>query len=115
MKISAILTAGVVAITSLIGSVSAEAGCSMSQNAATKFWEIKISDVDDPPAVCHLLWESLKRWPGCTVQKPNGCGAPFGGNEVYMWFATTIVCSSGMIKSSYWHATHNRYGAIKSC
>ncbi|KAF9871456.1 hypothetical protein CkaCkLH20_11103 [Colletotrichum karsti] len=116
MKLSTLLTSTTALLaTNLVGTAHAGAACMSSNKAGTKFWEINIDDVDDVKAVCGLLWDNLARWPGCTVNRPNGCGSPFGGNNVYMYFSTSLVCNKGMVKSAFWHATHNRYGSISSC
>ncbi|KAL0936154.1 uncharacterized protein CTRU02_208369 [Colletotrichum truncatum] len=113
MKLHAIYTTCIVVLSYLVCRASADVSCKQTGRLGSKYWEIKISEVENPAALCGRLWDGLAAWPACNVFRPNGCGTPFGNNDVYLYFTTTIICNRGMVASAFWHATYNRYGPIK--
>ncbi|TEA12008.1 hypothetical protein C8034_v006841 [Colletotrichum sidae] len=112
MKFQALLAAFLVTLAGLVSTVLADAACIRSANGGSVFWEIKIDRVPDVGKVCHYLWQGLRRHIACVVTQPNGCDSPFDGDELYMYFTTSLVCNTGMVESAFWHATSNDYGPV---
>lgn len=65
----------------------------------------------DVPNVCHHLWKELKKHKLCQVINPHGCYE--GDNRSLQWhFGAPTLCRSGMIRSAFWEATKNQFGAL---
>ncbi|PVH93597.1 hypothetical protein DM02DRAFT_695445 [Periconia macrospinosa] len=75
-------------------------------------YAINAQGVDDVPKVCGDLWSNLRRFHDCI-----GVGVPScekrGNNELVWNFSNGSGCNMGMVESTWWEATQNRYGAIK--
>src|ERR1051326_5418482 len=72
-------------------------------------YTITASGVDDIPGVCGGLWDNLKRFSSC-VASSTYCG---GDNGNLKWqFTASLFCNGGMVESTWWEATHNKFGEI---
>ncbi|KAF6824607.1 hypothetical protein CMUS01_10159 [Colletotrichum musicola] len=113
MQFRALITFLAVALLGLATTASAASSCKRNAQGGGIFWEIKIDEVEDLGATCHLLWQGLRRHAGCTVLQPNGCGTALLGRKLYMYFTTSLVCSRGNVESAFFHATSNIFGPVR--
>jgi hypothetical protein len=91
---------------------AAAASCDITYYFTHLDYTAKASGVSNIPGVCGGLWSNLKRFGSCTVTRPS-CGADSKGDLVWK-FSVPIGCEPGMIHSSWWEATKNKWGGI-SC
>ena len=98
----------------LAGTSYAGASCRRRDDNAGFVYTIQADNVDDISGICGGLWDNLKRFwgAGCHAYGPT-CGARGPGNPLYWEFGALRGCNTGMIESTWWEATRNRFGAIK--
>lgn len=75
------------------------------------YWEIKATGVEDVPGVCGGLWDNLKRFPACIVVHDASCRDE-GSGRLRWYFGIDAGCNNGMVQSTWWEATKNKYGAV---
>ena len=96
-------------VAALSGSASA-ASCVRQRNALYTYI-INADGVDNISGICGSLWDNLKRFPAC-VASATSCGPVGPGNPLQWKFNVGLGCNSGMVESTWWEATHNRFGSI---
>lgn len=117
MKLSALLTASIAALTGLGNIASAKSYCAKKVRPPWAWrWEIHIDAVEDVQDTCERLWDGLKgHGKFCVVEIPWGCQKSIyyeNENALHMWFKTTELCDDGMVAEAFYNATKNEYGAI---
>ncbi|KAF6833796.1 hypothetical protein CMUS01_06413 [Colletotrichum musicola] len=91
--------------------LSSAASCKNLGNGAIPVWHA--SGVDDIPGKCGGLWDNLNGFGAC-AKSQTFCGrAADTGNMVWQ-FAGSIACNAGVVESTWYKATKNKFGAI-SC
>ncbi|KAK1985783.1 hypothetical protein LZ30DRAFT_820110 [Colletotrichum cereale] len=104
MKLTTVATSILV---TLVGTVSA-AKCYPRSAFAYNYYKVTAFGVDDIPTVCGRLWKYLGRF-SCSPSQAH-CGGNYGNLQ---WnFYATKFCNKGMIGSSWWEATGNKFGSF---
>lgn len=117
MKLSALFTASIVALTGLGNIASAKSLCAKKERPPWAWrWEIHIDEVEDVQDTCECLWKGLEaHGKFCRVDNPRGCGTSnYYKNEkaLHMWFKTKELCDDALVAKAFYNATGNAYGAI---
>ncbi|KAK1972529.1 hypothetical protein LY78DRAFT_722685 [Colletotrichum sublineola] len=114
MKLTAVANAPFITLLSHVVSVSASSRC-LRTGGGSLLHKITMEDVgsENIENVCKSLWDNLKRFPGCMVFRPNGCQEATWKGDLEWYFTTTLACNAGMVHSTFYEATKNRWGAIK--
>ena len=102
-----------ITLATLAGTSYAGTSCVRQHNGGYFKYIVTADGVDDISGVCGKLWENLNRFwgAGCHAYTPT-CGARGHGNPLYWEFGGAAGCNSGMVESSWWEATHNRWGSL---
>ena len=107
MKISFIKSTVVVILAALLP--SATANSCIRQSNVLYTYIVKADGVKDIPGACGGLWDNLKRFPACVASKTT-CSKKNG--NLYWKFNVGKGCDGGMVESTWWEATRNKFGAI---
>ncbi|TQN72926.1 hypothetical protein CSHISOI_02542 [Colletotrichum shisoi] len=95
----------------LMASATSAASCVEFPSMLFSQFQVTAEGVSNGPEICGRLWLYLRRFP-CLAFQPY-C-AVTNGNLVWQ-FQTTMFCAPGMVTSSWWEATHNKFGALEMC
>src|SRR5262245_50914126 len=100
------------ALASFLSTAAANAWCDTNglEPSLREKYEVYADGVHgEIPAVCGGLWHYLDRFGSCEALTSVSCGA--GPNGRLEWkFNAPLGCNGGMVESSWWEATHNRFG-----